>query len=99
MSRSERPLFIPLRGVFWDAFADGRKTVEYRLYGKRWNESTCYKGRRVVLSRGYGKRHRLTGRVVLFQTQHDATSIPGWTECYPGVRGVAACIHIAVDRN
>jgi hypothetical protein len=59
------PLFIPLMARFYDAFANGRKTTEYRLYGPRWNRVTCFPGRRVRLSYGYGlSRPRLTGAVV-----------------------------------
>lgn len=57
------PLFIPLKAVYFDAFASGDKTTEYRLYGQRWNEQTCPPGRPVVLSRGYGKHRRLSGCV------------------------------------
>jgi hypothetical protein len=61
-----KALFIPLRTEFYVAFANGTKTDEYRLYGPRWNERTCNVGRRVVISHGYGTRHRLHGRVVSF---------------------------------
>lgn len=42
------PLFIPLTGEFYDAFANGSKTEELRRYGPRWNERTCPVGRAVV---------------------------------------------------
>lgn len=58
-----KPLFIPLKGEYYDLFAAGVKGWEYRAYGARWNERTCTVGRNVVLSRGYGKKHRLNGRV------------------------------------
>jgi len=54
-------LFIPLKGEYFDAFEAGTKPSELRVYGKRWNEKTCYAGRGVILSRGYGKKHRLRG--------------------------------------
>lgn len=60
-------LFIPLKTEYFEAFERGDKDTEYRPYGLRWNERTCCIGRRVVLSKGYGKRHRLTGIVVGFQ--------------------------------
>lgn len=59
----DKPLFIPLNAEFYDAFEDGSKTTEYRLYGKRWNVVTCYPERKVILSRGYGKKNRLSGVV------------------------------------
>lgn len=68
-----KPLFIPLNTKYFDAFADGRKTEELRRYGPRWNENTCKVGRDVVLSKGYGKKHRMTGRVWKFTRSHGST--------------------------
>lgn len=70
MPVSNRPLFVPLRAEFFDAFAAGVKTDELRRYGPRWNERTCVVGRPVILSRGYGRSRRLTGRVERFKKQH-----------------------------
>ncbi len=67
------PLFLPLRGEFYDAFANGAKREELRRYGPRWNERTCLIGRRVLLSRGYGKAHRLVGRIWRFKRQRGTT--------------------------
>lgn len=64
-----KPLFIPLKGEHYDRFERGEKDTEYRRYGPRWNEQNCPPGRPVILSRGYGKRHRLTGTVKQFQRQ------------------------------
>jgi hypothetical protein len=64
-----KPLFVPLKSEYFDAFMAGIKTSEWRLYGPRWNERTCVPGREVILSKGYGKAHRLTG-IVLGTTQH-----------------------------
>jgi hypothetical protein len=50
---SDRPLFIPLRACWFDAFACGEKTEEWRRHGPRWNANVCRVGRPVVLSRGY----------------------------------------------
>jgi len=61
-----KPLFIPLKREYYEAFANGSKTHEYRLYGKRWNEKTCYYGRDVVLSLGYGKQNRMVGKITAF---------------------------------
>ncbi len=57
-----RPLFIPLKRQWFEAFSDGSKTVEYRRYGPRWNERTCTPGRPVVLSLGYSGA-RITARI------------------------------------
>jgi hypothetical protein len=65
-----KPLFVPLKAEFYNAFADGSKAEELRLYGKRWNEDTCSLGREIVLSKGYGKHSRLKGKVWKFKKQH-----------------------------
>lgn len=58
---TEKSLFIPLKAEHYDRFASGEKTEEFRKYGPRWNEKTCTPGRKVTLSRGYGKKDRLHG--------------------------------------
>lgn len=88
-----KPLFIPLKTKYFDAFAAGTKAVEYRRHGPRWNAETCQIGRPVVLSHGYGKRRRLQGVIVDFGTRW--MSDPDWTECY-GDPGMAACICISL---
>ena len=51
-------LFIPLKHCFYDDFIKGNKQTEYRLFGPRWNHKTCFVGRSVTLSSGYGKSKR-----------------------------------------
>lgn len=89
-----KPLFIPLKGEHFDAFADGSKDTEYRMYGARWSEGTCPPGRQVILSRGYGKYHRLQGHIESFSVNYDPAKLKGWTECYGDRGGWAACIKI-----
>lgn len=50
----DKKLFIPLKDIWFQAFASGTKHTEYRAYGHRWNERTCFPGRQAVLARGYG---------------------------------------------
>ena len=97
--RSIAPLFIPLKAKFFDRFKAGTKDTEYRLRGPRWNAETCWIGRAVVLSKGYGKAERLTGKVVGFHYDNlPLRNIPGWAECYPDKAGLpAACIKIELD--
>lgn len=75
----EKPLFVPLKTEWFCAFKSGSKTTEYRLYGPRWNERTCVKGRAVTLSHGYsGARLRATVRghqLVKARDVPNATSI------------------------
>ena len=50
---SDKPLFVPLKTEWLDAFASGQKTSEWRAHGPRWNAGTCWPGRAVILSHGY----------------------------------------------
>lgn len=101
MQEAIRPLFIPLRAEFYEAFLNGTKLDELRRYGPRWNERTCAVGRPVVLSRGYGKAHRLTGRVWKFKQQHGTTFGSTYRASIERIYGtlnvVIACISIALD--
>ena len=88
-------LFIPLKTAYFKAFESGTKDTEFRVYGPRWNEDTCYEGRPVVLSHGYGKHNRLRGRIVRFHRSEAPTQTAAWQECYGNTEGqVAACIGI-----
>lgn len=91
-----KPLFIPLKTEYFEAFKAGTKTVEYRRAGKRWNDQTCAIGRPVVLSKGYGRQHRLSGTIVGFYTQWMASD--DWIKCY-GAPGLAACIGVALPQT
>lgn len=68
-----KPLFIPLKSEYYEAFKADLKTEELRLYGPRWNHQTCLIGREVILSKGYGKQHRMKGRIWKFKKQHAST--------------------------
>jgi hypothetical protein len=93
-----KPLFIPLKTEFYDAFEAGIKGEELRRYGPRWNEKTCAVGRDVVLSKGYGKRHRMTGRIWKFQKQHASSFGSSYRQAVLAVFGTLdidiACISI-----
>lgn len=95
--RSITPLFIPLKAKFFEQFEAGTKHTEYRLRGARWNAETCWIGRTVILSKGYGKAERLTGNVTGFSYHTSPASIPGWLECYGPDAGDAACIRIELE--
>jgi len=58
-----KPLFLPLRAKWFEAFERGEKDTKYRVDGPRWNEKPCPPRRAVVLSCGYGKHRRLIGTV------------------------------------
>jgi hypothetical protein len=78
--RDERPLFIPLRGIWFDAFDRGQKTEEWRRFGPRWNEDICRVGRPVLLSRGYSGR-RLAARIASVSLR-SADEHPGAVELF-----------------
>jgi hypothetical protein len=56
-----KALFIPVNTEYFEAFKNGSKKIEWRIFGKRWNERVCLQGRDVVISKGYGKKDRLKG--------------------------------------
>lgn len=95
----ERPLFIPLKREFFEAFERGEKTEEYRVLGPRWNASTCRPGRSVILSLGYGKTRRLRGMVTHFAPEPDPVKLRGWRECYGDRHVMAARIGIMILPN
>jgi hypothetical protein len=59
-----KPLFIPLKAEYFEAFKRGEKDTEFRKSGGRWNPRTCPIGRDVILSKGYGKKDRLRGYII-----------------------------------
>ena len=93
-----KPLFIPLRTVYFEMFREGIKQTEFRLYGPRWNERTCQPGRPVVLSKGYGKHARLTGIVESFKVDKQPWLNAGFVACYGNDRSLqGACIKIRLS--
>ena len=94
---TEKPLFIPLKTEYYDAFASGKKTIERRKYGAGWNEQTCRVGRRVTLSKGYGKQNRLYGTIKAFYVSAAAAKSDEWIAVYGPGEAVAACIGIELD--
>lgn len=75
-----KPLFIPLRKHWFEAFASGEKNCEWRPYGPRWNERTLIEGRDVVISSGYSgarlsKRILTWIRVPATQAPHEVRDI------------------------
>lgn len=93
----EKPLFIPLKREYFDAFVAGSKTHELRKYGPRWNERTCRVGRRVTLSLGYGKQQRRSGVVVSFAKSETDCKRADWVACYGAGQQTSARIGIQLD--
>lgn len=67
MIHEPKPLFMPLNSAPYEEFVAGTKPYECRIYGTRWNEKNCTVGRKVILSKGYGKKNRLFGIITGFQ--------------------------------
>lgn len=85
----ERPLFIPLRTLWFREFETGTKDTEYRAYGPRWNERTCRLGRKATVSHGYSGK-RLQRRVTAFEKVPFADASPIAREIYPKAEFIAA---------
>ncbi len=94
-----KPLFIPLKAEYFDAFEAGTKDTEYRRRGARWNSETCQIGRKVILSYGYGTHRRLHGIITGFYYDTCPAKLPGWVGCYGEGAGDAACIKIKLERS
>lgn len=86
-----KPLFIPLKGEYYDAFLAGTKDTEYRRAGRGWNKRTCWIGRPATLSRGYGKKNRLHRTVQFYEERMMAT--PEVIKIY-GKPTLIACIYL-----
>ncbi len=92
-----KPLFIPLRTEFFNAFKSGEKDTEYRLAGGRWNTRTCPAGRAVTLSKGYGRHGRFRGVILAFEESWEPCHGEAWRSCYGEGSGPAACIKIELE--
>jgi Lar family restriction alleviation protein len=66
--RMSKPLWIPLKREYFEAFERGEKSIEYRRYGGRWAEQHVYPGRPAILGLGYSGR-RLRAIVTGFETR------------------------------
>lgn len=91
------PLFLALRSQYYQEFKMREKKIEYRRYGKGYNEETCPVGRRVLLSKGYSKAQRMTGVIVSFEVSDLPKEGDEWLDRFGDHEGPAACIHIRLD--
>ena len=94
-----KPLFIPLNRKYFEEFKNGRKFVEKRVYGNRWNERTCKVGRPVTLSKGYGKAERLHGVVTLFDVTEPLSRDKDWIDIFGRDAGRVARIGIRIEKS
>lgn len=75
-------LFVFLRRKWFEAFADGSKTVEWRRYGRCWNEGTIQIGRPAWICLGYTKT-RIERTIVGFSIVPLAQGPQAAREIYP----------------
>ena len=85
----EKPLFIPLRTQWFRMFEAGTKNVEYRAYGKGWNERTRRIGRAARLSHGYSGA-RIEKRIVGFKKLPRSEAPEAAMQIYPEAAFIAA---------
>lgn len=98
-----KPFFIVVTTEYYHQFLSGEKPgmEELRPYGARWNENTCAIGRPVILSAGYGKKHRAAGRIVGFRTSQAETQRSEYKAIYGDKHAgkPAACIKIEIEQG
>ncbi|MEO1616991.1 MAG: hypothetical protein AAFV88_14135 [Planctomycetota bacterium] len=87
-------MFLPLKAEYFDAFVSGHKTTEYRQNGPRFNDATCKRFRRVVLSSGYGKHNRCLGMITEFSISQEPCERDDWKACFGDLVCDVACIEI-----
>jgi len=91
-----KPLYIGLTTEFYDAFADGSKTIEYRKESDpRYTRAKCPIGRPVRIEvRQHVTRWRPTlyGTVVGYRVTSKLTK--AFKRVYPGYRGRMVCVEI-----
>lgn len=93
----EKPIFIPLKTQYYEAFVSGEKKVEYRKYGNRWNKEVCRIGRKVTISKGYGKQNRRSGVIVAFGRVKFKDAPPTVSDVYPDGEPDIAAIGIKLQ--
>lgn len=80
-----KPLFIPLKREFFEAFKDGTKTWELRGINNNFNEKTVVLERKTILALGYTKT-RIEGKIsniVLMDAGNEIKQIAIWNNIIP----------------
>jgi hypothetical protein len=94
---STKPVFVPLKREWFEAFARGEKRIEWRAYGARWNCDAIAAGRAIVLSLGYSGA-RLHGLVVDVERVARADAPDAARQLFPNVEHFCA-IHVALESD
>ncbi len=100
ISRTMKPIFIPLKSQYFEDFKNGRKQIEYRRAGVgQFTLAKCTPGREVTLSKGYSKSNRITGTVVRSWIEHHEHPTGAIAKCYGTEPIDIIAISIRVDRT
>jgi len=94
-----KPVFIPLKRQYFEAFKSGHKKIEYRRLGGQFTSANCFPGREVTLSKGYGKSNRIRGTVVKSWIEHHEHPAGAIAKCYGTEPIDIIAIEITVDRT
>lgn len=89
------PMFVPLMTRWFHAFATGRKRIEWRPYGPRWNHAVAVPGRPVVLSHGYSGARLFATIVRTRRVSRDRAPISA-RELFPTTQTFCA-IHLEIS--
>lgn len=74
-----KPYFCPLKKEFYLKFENGEQDCEIRPNNHRgWNRKNIYPGRELTVSNGYGKKNRLTFKIVGVVATNGS-----WPDCVP----------------
>lgn len=102
MKTTQRPLFIPLKTAYYNAFKQRFKTHEIRLASVRWNRKTCFVGRAVTLSKGYGTQDRMRGEVssvdIFPAYELPEDELRDFIDCYGEQHKESNVIYIGIDK-
>lgn len=94
-----KPIFIPLKREYYNAFKSGHKQIEYRRVGGQFTKANCTPGREVTLSLGYGSRNRIKGTVLRSWIEHHEHPTGPIADCYGTEPIDILAIQILVDRD
>ncbi len=94
-----KPVFIPLKRQYFEAFKSGHKKIEYRRIGGQFTLANCFPGREVTLSLGYGTRLRLRGTVIRSWVEHYEQPTGAIADCYGTEPIDILAVEILIDRG
>jgi hypothetical protein len=100
MTEPTKPAVLVVKRVYWNAFADGTKTIEYRRHRGLFTAKTFRPGRDVLIYYHYWfDRYPSLNAMVLDFTVDVAANHPNMLAVYPDLKPTdeVALIHLAVE--